>query len=114
MKQAAIVVLFFPLLAFCLAGAIEMRSDKDPMQKFTSLIPIVLGVIAFGLWFGPGWLLQITPESSVTLSRIMTMVSAIIACSGVFVSFSRRTSAMWVASGGLVLAFFWMFNRILA
>jgi|SRR5579883_1921939 len=114
MKQVALVVMFFPLLAFCLAGVIEIRSQRAGIEKFRSLIPVVLGVAAFGLLFGPGWLLDVTPQSSITLSRVMTLASAVIACSGVFVSFSRRTSAVWVACGGLVLAFFWMFNRVLA
>ena len=114
MKHVALVVMFFPLLAFCVAGVIEVRSQRTGIEKFRSLIPIVLGIAAFGLLFGPGWLLDVTPQSSVTLSRTMTLACAVIACSGVFVSFSRRTSAVWVACGGLVLAFFWMFNRVLA
>jgi hypothetical protein len=60
----------------------------------------------------PQAIFQVTPNSSLTLSRAMTMVSAVIACSGVFVSFSRRSSAVWIACGGLLLAFSWMFNRI--
>lgn len=113
MKQVAIVVMFFPLLAFCLAGFIEIRSQRTGIEKFRSVIPVVLGIGAFAILFGPGWLLPVTPESSITLSRVMTLASAIISCSGVFVSFSRRTSAVWMACGGLVLVFFWMFNRVL-
>jgi hypothetical protein len=114
MKQVALVAMFFPLLAFGLAGIIEIRSQKTGIEKFRTLIPVLLGVAAFGLLFGPSWLLDVTPQSFITLSRAMTLASAVIACSGVFVSFSRRASAVWVACGGLVLAFFWMFNRILA
>ena len=114
MKQIAIVVLFFPPLAFCVAAVIELRSKRSVGEKFGSLIPIVLGVAAFGLALNPQWLFQVTPSSSVTLSRVMTMISAVIACSGVFVPYSRRTSAVWVACGGLLLSFIWMFNRILA
>ena len=114
MKQIAIVVLFFPLLAFCVAAFIELRSKRSVGEKFGTLVPIVLGVAAFALALNPRWLFQLTPSSSVTLSRVMTMISAVIACSGVFVSYSRRTSAIWVACGGLLLSFIWMFNRILA
>ncbi len=114
MKQVALVVMFFPLLAFCLAGVIEIRSHRTGIEKLRSLVPIVLGVAAFGLLFGPaGWFIDLTPGAWPTISRVMTMVSAVIACSGVFVSYSRRASAIWVACGGLLLAFIWMFNRTL-
>ncbi len=114
MKQLALVVMFFPLLAFGLAGLIELRSRRTGVEKLRSFIPIVLGLAAFGLLFGPGWFIDVTPEASLTISRVMTMVSAVIACSGVFVSYSRKASAVWVACGGLLLAFVWMFDRTLA
>lgn len=114
MKHIAIVALFLPLLAFCVAGVIEVRSNRSVSEKLGSLIPIGLGIAVFGLALNPQWLFQVTPSSSVTLSRVMTMISAVIACSGVFVSYSRRASAVWVACGGLLLSFIWMFNRVLA
>jgi hypothetical protein len=114
MKSAALVAMFLPLLAFCVAGVIEVRADRSIGQKVGSPIPIVLGVATFGLALNPRWILQVTPSSSVTLSRVMTMVSALVACSGVFVSYSRRMSAVWVACGGLLLSFIWMFNFVLA
>jgi hypothetical protein len=114
MKQLLLVVFFFPLLAFCIAGVTELRSSRSRGQKLSALIPLILGLAAFGLSLDPANLLSLNVHSSVTLSRVMTMVSALIACSGVFVAYSRRSSAIWVACGGLVLAFFWMFNRVLA
>jgi len=105
---------FFPLVAFCLAGVTEIRSQKTGTEKFRNLVPIVLGIIAFGLLFGPGWFIPVTPETSVTVSRVMTMVSAVVACSGAFITYSRRSSGIWMACGGLLLALVWMFNRTLA
>jgi hypothetical protein len=113
-KQFVLVAAFLPLVAFCVAGVTELRAQRSGAEKLRSLIPIVLGIAVFGLSLSPQAIFQVTPSSSVTLSRVMTMVSAVVACSGVFVSFSRRSSAVWVACGGLVLAFFWMFNRIVA
>jgi hypothetical protein len=114
MRHLALVAFFFPLLAFCLAGLIELRSEMSRMERLRNLIPIILGIAAFGLCLYPEALFELTPNSSVTLSRVMTMLSALIACSGVFISYSRRASAIWMAAGGLLLTLFWMFNRVLA
>jgi hypothetical protein len=111
MKQVLIVIAFFPLVAFCIAAVIEVRSNSGTMRLW-KLVPILFGVAAFLLSLDPQSLLRLTPASSVTVSRVMTIFSAIIACSGVFMIYSRRSSAVWVACGGLVLAFFWMFNRV--
>jgi len=40
----------------------------------------------------------------------MAISSAAVACSGVFIAYSRRNTARWVTAGGLVLALMWMFN----
>jgi hypothetical protein len=99
MKQIVLVVAFFPLLTFCVAGVIELRSRRSGIEKLGSLIPITLGFAAFGFSFAAGWLIDITPASSVTISRVKTMASSVIACSGIFVPYSRRTSAVWIAYG---------------
>lgn len=113
MKHLVLILAFFPLAAFGVAGLTELRSERRTAEKLRNLIPIVLGIAAFALSLNPQGLLHVTPNSSVTLSRVMTLFSAVIACSGVFITYSRRSSGVWVASGGLLLALFWMFNRIL-
>ncbi len=112
MKQLLMLVMFFPLLAFCIAGALELRSKRKVAEKLVRLIPIVLGIAAFLLSFNPQGAFHVTPGGSITLSRIMTMFSSVIACSGVFIVYSRRSTSVWMACGGLVLAFFWMFSRV--
>jgi hypothetical protein len=112
MKQMFAVMMFFPLLAFLLAGLVELRSESSLARRLGKLIPIVLGVAAFVLSFNPQGLVHVTPSSSTTLSRVMTIVCAVIACSGAFVAYSRRLSSVLMALGGLVLAFGWMFNRV--
>ena len=113
MKQFALVVVFLPLIAFCVAAVTEFRGRRGNAERLRSFIPIILGIATFALFVSPQAILQLSPASSLALGRVMTMVSAVVACSGVFVSFSRRSSAVWVACGGLFLAFFWMFNRTL-
>lgn len=112
MKQLFAIVMFFPLLAFLIAGLMELRSDRSLGQRFVKLVPVILGLAAFVLSFNPQGFLHVTPSSSVTLSRVMTIVCAVIACSGAFMVYSRRTTSVLVALGGLVLAFGWMFNRV--
>jgi hypothetical protein len=109
MKQAVLVLALFPLIAFCVAGVAELRSNRSLAAKLSSLIPIVLGIAAFGLSFAPQILFDLTPPSSVTLSRAMTLFSALIASSGSFVSYSRRSSSVLMATGGLFMAAIWMF-----
>ena len=111
-RKVALVLFFFPLLAFCIAGIIELRSVRSPLQKLRNLIPIVLGIAAFGLCLYPEAFFELTPNSSENLSHVMTMFSALIACSGVFITYSRRATGVWLASGGLLLALLWMFNRV--
>jgi hypothetical protein len=82
-----------------MAGFIELRSRRSGIEKLGSLVPIILGIAAFGFSFAPGWLIDIVPHSSVTLSRVITTASAVIACSSVFVQYSRRMSAIFVACG---------------
>jgi hypothetical protein len=113
MKQLALILVFVPVVAFCVAGYNELRSSRSAAEKLRNLIPITLGIAAFALSMNPQGLLHVTPNSSVTLSRVMTLFSAVVACSGVFITYSRRSSAVLVASGGLLLALFWMFNRII-
>ena len=109
MKQTMLVLALLPLLAFLVAGVAELRSNRKLAGKLSSLVPVVLGIAAFGFSFNPEIFLALTPSSSVTLSRVMTLFSALIACSGSFVPYSRRSSSVLIAAGGLLTAFFWMF-----
>jgi len=102
----------FPLFAFVIAGIIEARSDKSLSQRLGKLVPIILGLAAFVLSLDPQGFFHVTSSSSLTLSRVMTMLCAVIACSGSFIVYSRRLSSALVALGGLVLAFGWMFNQV--
>jgi hypothetical protein len=113
MKLFAIMLALFPLVAFCIAGVTELRSTRSGTEKLRSLIPVAMGIAAFALSVNPQLFLRLTPDSSVTLSRVMTIISAAISCSGVFITYSRRSSAVWMACGGLLMALCWMFNRIL-
>jgi hypothetical protein len=112
-RKVLLVAFFFPMLAFAVAGFIELRSSRKGTEKLRNLIPIILGIAAFGLSFNPQALFGgMTTTPSATLSQVMTVLSAGIAASGLFISYSRRASTVWVAVGGSVLALLWWFNRI--
>ena len=108
MKELALIPMFLPAAAPCLAGVIEFRS---PRRHAAALVAVALGMIDFGALWDPWGLLRLSSDSSARLCYAMTMVSATIASSAAFCSYSRRASAILVACSGLALTFFWMFNR---
>ncbi len=112
MKILALAVMLLPLFAFCVVGFKELRSDRTWTAKTRSLIPVILGIAALGLSLQPQGLLYATMSSSTTLNHLVTMISAVVACSGVFITYSRKSSAIWMAFGGLLLVFFSMLNRV--
>lgn len=112
MKQLLHSVWFFSLLAFCLAAITELRSKAGRSEKVAALIPVAMGIAAFGFSIHPGRILTLTPASSILVSRVMTLISAVISSSGAFVRYSRRSSGIWVSVGGLILTVVWMFNTI--
>ena len=104
-----------PLLAFGVVAVHELRSQSTLPAKLRNLIPIIAGAaVAIFLIATPTLMDVVGTDEFNTLSNVMTVVSAIIACSGLVVRYSRWSSALWVASGGFILACFWMLNRIRA
>ena len=112
MKTLVLIVAFLPLLAFLAVAIVELSSDRRWSEKVIAVSPVVLGIGAFFLFLYGFKAFPMTPAFSLTLSRVMTIFSAAIACSGVFITYSRRTSAILLACGGLLMASFRMFNRI--
>lgn len=114
MKTFFLMAWFFPLLAFCIAARMELRSAGPLKRKLRHLIPILLGIATLAFSIHPGRLVTLTPGSSVQLSRAMTMFSALISSSAVFIKYSRSSTGVWVALGGLVLTAVWMVNIVRA
>lgn len=109
MKSLWLIVLLFPLFAFCAAGIIEIRSDRSIGSKLASLIPPLLGIGAFAAACGLGSILHFTTNSFMANGRTMATASAIIASSGAFFTYSRRISGILIALGGLELMFLYIF-----
>ena len=108
----ALVVVFFPLLAFVVAGATELRATRAAGDFLRRLSPPLLGIAALGVILNPASVGVFTPEQSERLSYILALVASVIACSGVFVTYSRRSSGVWMALGGLTLVFISLTARI--
>lgn len=101
MKIVILACLFFPLVAFFVAGVLELRSNRSRKAKLCSLVPIILGIAAFGVSWAP----EVIASSWTASGRAMAMVFAVIACSGAFINYSQRVSSVLIALGGLELAF---------
>src|SRR3954468_149908 len=93
-KKAMVSVLAVPILAFIAAGVTELRSNLPLHQRIIRVFPICCGLLAVITFVDPQRLFDVTPSGSVVLSRVMTLISALIACSGSFVTYSRRRSAI--------------------
>lgn len=102
------ILIVFPLFAFCFAAITELRSSESPWKKSLALAPIVFGLVVYGFAWGPFRLLHI-PFASPVGGRMMAMFSALVACSGAFVGYSRRRSSVLIALGGLELMFVYIF-----
>jgi len=102
-KRVALVISCFPLVAFFIATVAELRAGGRVSTVVLRMIPPVIGINGFVML----WAI----ETSDTISRAMTVVSIGVACSGAFIGYSRRSSSIWVACGGLFLASLWMLNR---
>jgi hypothetical protein len=105
-RRFALVIACFPLVAFFVAAVAELQAGGRVTTVALRMIPLIIGINAFVMLWAVG--------SSDTISRAMTMVSIGVACSGAFIEYSRRSSSVWVACGGLFLASLWMMNRPIA
>jgi len=111
-KQIALVLAFFPLVAFIIAAVTELRFSASNLTTIRNLLPPVLGIAAFWFLWNPDAVFPLPRVAEIwfLLSRVMAIFSAAIACSGVFIPYSQRSTSRWMACGGLVLALMWLFG----
>jgi hypothetical protein len=112
-KVPALIAVFFPLLSFVAVGAIELRASRaataDLLRRLT---PPLLGIAALAVTLKPALVGVFTPEQSERLSYVLAAVASVIACSGFFITYSGRSSRIWMALGGSTLAFVSLIARI--
>ena len=109
-----LVILYLSILAFFIAGGIELASNRSRAAKLRCSIPIILGIASLFLNFEQEPIYQATGSLYGTFRVVMMIFSAIIASSGVFITYTSRISAILVACGGLLLTFLWMFSYIVS
>ena len=104
----ATVVIALPLLAFLVAGVVELRCNARAAIKAVTLIPILLGILLYGLSVAPALFPSLDKLESAS-GRSETFYAAVISSSGAFVPYARRLSSILVALGGLMLVFIGIF-----
>ncbi|HTU44911.1 MAG TPA: hypothetical protein VMF91_07605 [Bryobacteraceae bacterium] len=109
MKEIAFGAVLLPVTAFCVAGLIELKSKTSAAVKLARITFPVLGIVAFAFSLSPQTFTQAATSYPETFARVMTLLFALIGCSGSFVCYSRRISSVLVATGALMMAFFCAF-----
>ena len=110
-KIAVFAFLCVPLLCFVSAGMLEFQRDRQSLRSPTRILPLILVTIFSILLLIPSDL-YFQYVSSPRLSVTMSALSLLGAASGVACRYKSRVTAALIVAGGLVLAFFWLLNRI--
>jgi len=97
------VAILSPLVAFIIAGAIELRSNGRLAERACGLVSVAFGILVYGLFFAPEFL------PGFTVGNWLTLAAAAVASSGAIIPYSRRSSSVLVAVGGLALVFIGIF-----
>ena len=113
-----VIIFGAPFLAFCAAGAIELRNKESQPKKFRALLPIAFGILASGLLLAD-MLFDLalrfeTPRESLIISGIMTLLCIGIATAAAFTRFSSKRIKVLAVLAALLAAFFWFVNRVVA
>jgi len=111
-KIPALLLVSFPLIAFLVVGATELVASRAAGDLARRLLAPFLGIAALALVWKPGMVGVATPAESISLGYILALVACIISFSGVFVTYSRRSSNVLMALGGLTLVFVSLSARI--
>lgn len=93
---------------------LEYQCDRRSLRNLTRAVPLIIGVITAIFLLLPLHLYLTSAVPSVLFSRTMAVMSAVIAACGVLCRYRSRFAAALVVLGGLVLAFLWLLNRIIA
>lgn len=112
MNEKAVFALFsVPLLSFVSAGMLEFRRGRGSLRSLTSMLPLtVAAVLSILLLVPPNLYFQYV--SSARLSILMSVLSLLVAMAALACRYKSRLTTALIFIGGLVLAFFWLLNRV--
>lgn len=108
---AAFAILGVPLLSFVSSGMLEFHRDRGSLRSLARMVPLAVGAVVSVLLLIPVQFYY--PYTSPLLSRAMSTFSLIVAVCGLICRYKSRLAAVLIFIGGLVLAFFWLLNRVL-
>ena len=96
-------------ITFVLAAILELRSDAKLALKIQNLIPAILGLTIVAVSGASGNLFTDPSSSYSGLAHWIAFSSAVVGSSGALIRYSRKSSSILIALGGLTLAFLWIF-----
>jgi hypothetical protein len=110
----ALIATLLPVLFLALAAMFDYISDRHSLRSPTRALPIAIGVCVAIPLSVPLHLYLPHTTSSLWLSRGMAAISMIIAACGILSGYKSRVAAAFVVVGGMLLAFLWILNRLVA
>jgi hypothetical protein len=114
MNEIVVLALFtVPLLSFVSAGMLEFQRDRQSLRSLTRMLPLAFATVLSILLLIPIDL-YFQYVSSSRLSILMSVLSLLVAVSALVCPYKSRSTAALIFIGGLVLAFFWLLNRVVA
>ena len=103
-------VTYIPGAVAVLVGVGEIRSAKTRTDKMRRLIPVLFAFVLVVVFSLQAMLIVDETSSYMPwITRTMTLLAGFIALSGVFIKYSRKSSAVVMAVAGLLLMFYWAF-----
>ena len=107
------IVVFSPLVCFVAAGILEVKHRQRDSIRILAIVAIALGIAMSVLLVIPLSAFSIGPATSARLSLVMTVISLLVAGSGILGKFNSKVTSVLTVLGGTTLAFFWLFNRVI-
>jgi uncharacterized membrane protein SirB2 len=108
-QMGAFAVFSSLLLAFLLAGVLELRQDRQSLRSFVRILPLVVAVLLSVSLLADIYRPYLSFEFH--FSRTMSALSIFVAISSLVCRYKSRPAATLMFIGGLALALFWSLNR---
>jgi hypothetical protein len=111
----AFCLLIVPLVCFVFGAVLEFRRDRTSLRSVARILPLAVAGAASVLLLIPLTVyLRCTSISTELLSKTMSVTGLLVAPCGFLCRYKSRFAAVLIVFGGMVLAFFWMLNRVIA
>jgi len=114
MNKVVVFALFtVPLLSLVLGAMVELRRDPGSLRSLRRTLPLAVAVVLWTLLLLPlgfdGY-----PSYWNLLANAMAALSFLVAVGSFFGGYKSRLSTALIFTGGLILTYLWLINRIVA